>query len=167
MHHASKGISVFIASALVIMLTVLVSAMVANWVPQTSRELTSSIRSQNADQLACSRASVFVKNATYNCSRSCASGTLHTLNITVQNLGAVSLRFGNLSVVTTTGRLYSYALNETRNLTIGETEVFTNVSSAECTYINHSIDSVRIASNNCGNAGDSYPGSLVEYIECG
>ena len=161
-----KGISVFIGSVLLIMLTVLVGAIVANWTATVAKDTSSSVEDQNLDQLNCARGNVFIRNVTYNCSKSCASGTFHMINATVENTGSIELMFRNMTIITTSGKLFGYSMNETKIISVGSSSLFMNISATACTDINSSIDSVKIGSMNCGDVYDSFPGSLVQYVEC-
>ena len=98
---------------------------------------------------------------------SCSSGSIHNLTVYVENTGIPQVAIDTIYVENVTGSLYTLSLNETRILSTGDMLYLTNLSSAECSGINNSIESVIIISTNCPeNAHDKFPGADVAYVNC-
>ncbi len=163
----TRGISAFLSAAMLILMVVVVSTIVSGWLNTLSRTETEKIRNTTTEQLGCQFADLYIKNATYNCSGNCASGTNHNITITVSNNGKKSVNITTVVVRNTTGTSFSYDIGAVKTINVGEDATVSNVSTTTCTGINSSIEFVFITSVNCPKtAFDSLPGSSVTYLSC-
>jgi len=162
-----KGVHQLITFAILIAMTATIAIIVSGWLIPFLREQTGTIENQTKEKLDCQYASLYIKNVTYNCSDDCSVNATRNLTVEVENSGSVTIRIDNIYIKNTTGALFSFALNETKALSTGDTIRIENVSAMVCSGINNSIDKVRIISTNCpGTAYDSFPGSDVNFLDC-
>lgn len=163
-----KGLEPVISAVLMLMIAIAAGVVVSGWVSTFSTEKAKNIRNYTQDQLACNFAGLYIKNATYNCSNSCAAGVQHTTLVTIVNSGKKQFSIDSIVLQNTTGSIYSLKLNVTKNLNIGETVTLTNVSLGSCSGINKTIDKIITSSINCPvSASDSLSGGSITYLECG
>ncbi|HLD85329.1 MAG TPA: hypothetical protein VI968_02110 [archaeon] len=163
-----KGLEPIVSAVMMLMIAIAAGAVVSGWVSTFSSEKAKNIRNYTQDQLSCNFAGLYIKNATYNCSNSCAAGVQHTTVVTVVNSGKKQIAIDSIVLQNATGSVYNLRINATQNINIGETVTIMNVSMGSCSGINKTIDKVIISSINCpASASDSLSGGSVAYIECG
>lgn len=163
----AKGISHFLSAALLVMMVVVISTIVAGWVNTLSRSQTATIRNTTTEQLNCQFADLYIRNATYNCSGNCSSGNNHNVTVSVTNNGKRAVNITTVVVRNDTGSTYSYDLGSVYTINTGTTVTVSNVSTTTCTGINNTIEFIEIVSVNCpGNAYDKLPESSVTYLSC-
>lgn len=161
-----KGVSELIEALMLIVITMLIVIIIVNWSNNLSEKQSESVQTSTSEQLACTRGGFYIKNVTYNCSSSCASGISHLLNMTVVNTGEIKLYFNKIYLINTKGKSYDLNLNDTMNLSVGQSKQFINYSTSSCTDINNSIQNIVLGSSSCGTISDTFPGSSVTYISC-
>ena len=163
----SKATSPLIGAPLLILITISVALLMSGWLTTFSREETGSISNKTSQELSCQYAQLYIRSVNFDCNNSCASGILHNLTVRVENLGEIPISINQLYVENTTGNLFTFNLNETKSLSVGDRVDITNLSSADCSGINNSIDNLRIVSINCpSTAYDRFPGEDVTYTNC-
>jgi len=162
-----KGISAMVAAVMLIAISVALGTMVAGWFSDMATTQSEKLENTTTERLSCQFADMYIINTTYNCSGNCSAGNNHTLTINVKNSGRRLLTLNTVVVKNTTGVIYSYALNETKSLSVSNTMTLTNESRTTCVGINNTIESIIVNSMNCPNtAFDSLPGADVTYVEC-
>jgi hypothetical protein len=161
-----KGISNFLSAAILLIIVLSISVAVFSWVSSISTEQTTAIRNSTTQQLGCQYADMYIMNATYNCSGTCAAGTLHNLTATVRNNGKRSLEINGMAIRNITGSTFSFGISPVV-IAPGEDAFLVNMSNVTCSSINRTIDALIISSINCpGQAHDALPGSEMKYLNC-
>jgi len=162
-----KGVSQFLSAVLLLVMAVAIAAFVASWITNFSYERSAAVENTTSLQLQCQSANLYIKSVRYNCSSSCAAGTVHSTTVTIVNSGKVALGVDKIYVQNTTGSLFVLELNQTYTIDPGITRALTNMSTDTCNGINKTIDKVIVNSAQCPNtAFDSLRGSEVAFVDC-
>ncbi len=162
-----RGIDNLISAVIVLAIAVVIAAFVSGWLGTFSQERATAIKNTTTQQITCQFADMFIRNVTYNCNSNCASGTAHTLVITLVNSGKKAISLSNVVLQNSTGALTTLSFNETKVINVGGQITTTNITSSQCHGINKTIDYVKISSLNCPlNAADSLPGSNIIWLNC-
>lgn len=162
-----KGVSVFLASTLLILMTIVASVFVSGWLSTTTSTQAETIRNQSSAKLQCQYADIYIKNATYSCGGNCTTGTQHTTTITIVNSGKKSVSADRLHIRNTTGIVTTLLFNETKALSVGDALTVSNTTRDSCSGINNSIELITVSSITCpSTAYDSIEGADVTYTSC-
>ena len=162
-----KGISAMISTVLLIVISIALATIVSGWFTSMSTEQSKNVANTTTERLSCQYADMYIKNSTYNCNGDCSQGISHTLTINVVNSGKRQLYMDKVVVKNTTGIIFSYNLDSTKTLSVGDVSTLTNVSITTCNGINNTIESVIVSSTNCPNtAFDSLSGADVTFTNC-
>lgn len=162
-----KGVSPLIAAVLLVAITVGISTLLSSWLSTTSSDTAAKLRNNTNVQLQCQYADVYVKNATYNCSSNCTTGTQHTAAITVVNSGKKNLALDRFFIRNTSGDVTQLLLNETKTLNVADALTVSNTTRATCSGINNSIELITVSSIECpSTAYDSLDGADVTFNSC-
>jgi len=102
-----KGISQFLAATLIILITVGVSIIVANFIISTAQERSSTVANVTKQRLQCQFADLFIKNVTFDCNSNCFVGVPHRVNATIENIGTIAIELSNIITRMNTGEEYT------------------------------------------------------------
>ena len=162
-----KGITIIVEALLLVVIAIALSLVIGNWVYSVSTEKASTIKNTTSQQLKCEFGNLFIKSASYDCSKDCSVGKIHNLTLNVVNSGKITVKIDRLFIQNAIGTTFSLDLNETIFLDPGSTNMLTNLSTDSCSGINNTIDRIVVSSINCPNtAFDSLPGNYVAFINC-
>lgn len=156
-----KGISPLISTAILILMAVVLSAIVASWLSPLIKTTTSEVENKTKEKLQCEHASFFINSISYNCSGDCSANVNHTLKLNLKNNGGVKLSVLGIFIRNTTGYVFSFPPNETI-LGMGSKD-FINISKTSCNGINRTVDEV-IVTTNC--VIDTFPGKDIVFQNC-
>src|SRR3989338_7656270 len=98
-----KGVSAMLASAILVLITVVATIYVSGWLSTLSSSTASEVRNNTNTQLQCQYADIYIKNATYNCGGNCTTGTQHTTTLTIVNSGKKTVSIDGMFLRNTTG----------------------------------------------------------------
>ena len=162
-----RGIDNLISAVILVAVAVIIATFVSGWLGTFSQERANVIKNTTTQQITCQFSDMFIRNVTFNCNNNCASGTAHTLVITLVNSGKKTISLSSVVLQNSTGVLTTLNFNETKTINVGGQITAINTTSDSCHGINKTIDYVKIASQNCPlNAADSLPGSYITWINC-
>lgn len=143
-----KGISGFVAIALIIAITLAVSAIYSGWFTNFVKSITSEIKGQSEQKILCSNGGIALDDLKYNSSSGVISGTIQ--NIDIIPLGDIDIEI----FLTNATRVF---LNLNKTLEPGEKDIFSqNISTT--TY-----DKIRVKTN-CSNVYDEVSSNYVSVI---
>lgn len=164
----NKGVSLMLSAVLLIGLTLTIALLTTDFLTKTSKQRTEQIRDIAQEKLNCQYANLYIRNASFNCSNNCSSGISHTLAVTVVNSGKKSVKIDDIYVRNSTGALFAFYANGTKELNVSDVLTISNVSTSACHDINRTIDRIIVSSINCPNtAYDTLPGGDVAFANCG
>ena len=162
-----KGVSAMLASAILVLITVVATIYVSGWLSTLSSSTASEVRNNTNTQLQCQYADIYIKNATYNCGGNCTTGTQHTTTLTIVNSGKKTVSIDGMFLRNTTGYVTGLLFNETKLLNVGDALTISNTTRATCSGINNSIELITVTTLTCpATAYDSIQGSYVTYTSC-
>lgn len=157
-----------LSAVILIGMTLAVSLITADFLTKTAKQRTQQVRDISKERLDCQFASLYIRNASLNCTNNCSAGINHTVTATVVNSGKKAVQIENLYFRNATGAILTFYTNGTKELNASDVLTLTNTSTTGCGDINRTIDRVIISSINCPNtAFDSMPGSDVSFASCG
>lgn len=163
----SLGISTLLSAVLIVAIGVTLTVIVSNWLTTNFRERSEDIRDTAKTKLDCQFADLYVRNVTYNCNSNCAAGTSHTMTITIVNSGKKAVSVRDVNFLNTSGALFTFELNGTKELNSTDVLTASNVSTTECNSLRNATDKVIVVSTTCPrDAVDSFPGSDVSFQSC-
>ncbi len=163
-----KGVSLMISAILLIGLALTLGLITSDFVRGLSKERTQQLTNITKEKLNCQFANLYIRNASFDCNNNCTSGISHTFQVTIVNSGKKAVQIDNLYLRNTTGALFTFYTNGSRELNASEVLTISNISTSSCNDINRTIDRVIVSSINCPDtAFDSMPGSDVAFSRCG
>lgn len=163
-----KGVSLMLSAVLLVGLALGLGLITSDFVSKLSKERTQQLTNITKEKLNCQFANLYIRNASLDCNNNCASGTSHTFQVTVVNSGKKPVTIDNIYVRNTTGTLFAFYANGTKELNASEVLTIANTSTSSCADINRTIDRVIVSSLNCPDtAFDSMPGGDVVFSRCG
>lgn len=163
-----KGVSLMLSAVLLIAIAVTIGLITSDFVSRISKERTQQLTNITKEKLNCQFANLYIRNASFDCNNNCSAGASHTLQVTVVNSGKKPVHIDNLYLRNTTGALFAFYANGTREINASEVLTISNASTSSCADINRTIDRVIVSSLNCPDtAFDSMPGRDVVFSRCG
>lgn len=161
------GVSTILSAVLIVAIGVTLTIIVSTWLTTTFKERSEDVRDTAKTRLDCQFADLYIRNATYNCNSNCASGTAHTLTLTVVNSGKKAVSISEANILNKNGTLFVLTLGGTKELNATDVLTASNSSTTSCADINNSIDKLIVISTTCPrDATDSLPGSDVTFLNC-
>ncbi|MEM7813725.1 MAG: hypothetical protein QW548_02375 [Candidatus Aenigmatarchaeota archaeon] len=158
-----KGFDPLIATVVLIIIAVAVSAIIANWQSWFLPSYASRIERESRSALQCSRASIALENVTFDCRGNCLPGVQHMLTATIRNTGDISLPLYDLLLENAAGATLAFPLNTI--LPIDRALDYTNTSAVDCQAFSRSVTRV-IVTTACASMPSAFDGSIVTWINC-
>jgi len=123
-----KGVSQFLEVTLIIVITVVVSLIVANFVMNTATQRTQTVENATRQKLNCQFGDMFIRNVTFDCNNNCFLGNPYLINASIENSGTIALDFDKISTRLTTGEEYTmYAVKDSISAASIETHNFNSI----------------------------------------
>jgi len=153
------------AAAMLVLIAVIASVLVGTWSIEISKGHGESIKNQTSEALACKYASIYILNATFNCSSNCNAGINHSLNVTIKNNGQAGLTFNKLYALDMNNSLFEFPLPNNITVGVGNVVSLFGVSNTSCSTLNNSISKVKAVSINCATYGYDET-ETINYVNC-
>ena len=145
----------FISTVILIALVVGIGIIISGWLTHFAAEQTETATTKSGEKITCTYASLYVRNATYNC-------TSDKLSLKLENTGKIDLVNFRVGVIFNNGSSPEFYLSPNETIRAGSIKIMYNSS-----IDSDDINQINVISAICPNeARDTVSGNSIYYLNC-